>query len=153
MREVQRDEVDMATLDFDEETSEMVYGGASYYYIASPYTHEDPATMQARYEKVLDFTSWLIEQYRYHVFAPIVHSHPLCVHRKLRPEYNFWMSLDKIMITQSSGLFIFQIDGWEQSFGMAAEIEFAKDIHKPIYYSAAMWPLYDHRMPKDDYSI
>lgn len=151
--EVQRDEVDMASLDFDEETSEMTYGGPSYFYIASPYTHKDPFIMQARYYKAVDFTSWLIEQYRYHVFAPIVHSHPLCTHRQLRPEYNFWMELDKIMITQSDGLIVLEIDGWEQSVGIANEIQFAKELKKPVYTSREMWPQYNHEMPKDDYSI
>lgn len=154
MREVKIDEVDMETLDFEEETSEMTY--PSYFYIASPYTHYSANVMNARFEKAVDFTSWLIDQYRYHVFSPIVHSHPLCTYRQLRPEFDFWMELDKIMITQSQGLFILQISGWELSVGVAEEIKFATELKKPIYFSQVHWPLYNHEMPepfRDDYSI
>lgn len=116
----------------------------SYFYIASPYTHVDLQLMRRRYEKVVDFTSWLIEQYRYNVFSPIAHSHPLCQFRNLRPEYEFWAELDRIMIAPSAGLFVLQIDGWAESRGMAEEIKFATELKKPVFYSKSVWPHYDH---------
>lgn len=116
----------------------------SYYYIASPYTHRDPAVMQRRYEKAVDFTSWLIEKQEMLVFSPIVHSHPLCQHAKMRPEFDFWMNLDEVMIRPAEGLIVLQIDGWETSRGIKAELELAKLYKKPILSSRTLWSFYDH---------
>lgn len=116
----------------------------SYFYIASPYTHPNTLVMDQRFNKVVDFTSWLIDIYRYNVFSPIVHSHPLCRHRSLEPGFDYWAELDRLMIAPAAGLFVFEIEGWKQSKGVAEEIAFAEQIRKPIYFSTRVWPHYDH---------
>lgn len=118
-----------------------------YLYIASPYTHDDPVIRQRRYEKALDFTAWLAVTYRLWGFSPIVHSHNMDL--QLKPEYDhtFWLTWGKTMLIPSTGLMVFQIEGWEKSAGVDEEIALAREIGKPIYMSQMLWDtVYDHSL-------
>ena len=125
----------------------------SYFYIASPYSHIDTSVMADRYWKAVDFTSWVIEKYRMHVFSPIVHSHPLCVKRNLRPEAEYWMALDYAMLEPARGLIVFQIEGWDLSKGVKLEMEYQEARKRPVLFSKEMWPNYNHSMEVDDYVL
>lgn len=116
-----------------------------YLYIASPYTHDDPMIRQRRYEKALDFTAWLAVTYRMWCYSPIVHSHPMDMQLKPGYDHNFWMEWGKALLIPAKGLIVLQIPGWQDSAGVNLEIEWAREIGHPMYFSQNMWgALYDH---------
>lgn len=117
----------------------------SFLYIASPYTHDDPMIRQRRYEKALDFTSWLAVTYRLWGYSPIVHSHNMDMQGSSKFTHDFWLAWGLTMLRPSSGLVVFQIKGWEDSAGVDEEIELAMEIGKPVYMSQMLWGnVYDH---------
>lgn len=117
----------------------------SYFYIASPYTHPDMKVQDQRYEKVVDFTSYLISQFEMHVYSPIVHSHPLCKTRwELQSSFDFWLEMDRTMLVPAKGLIVLQVPGWKESVGVSMEIDMAVKFGKPILHSRAQFPEYEH---------
>jgi hypothetical protein len=115
----------------------------SYLYLASPYTHPNPLMRQFRYEAVRDFAAHLTLQ-RTWVFCPIMHSHDMCLNHKFPYEFEFWHDWNCSMVYQSSGVIVFQIEGWNTSRGLKAEIEYAQSIGRPVVYSKVTWPDYQH---------
>jgi len=73
-------------------------------------------------------------------FSPIAHSHGMSLFAsdKNKLSHDFWLTIDFKYIKLSRGLIVCKIKGWENSFGIAKEIEFAKSIHKSILYTEFM---------------
>lgn len=110
-----------------------------YYYLASPYS-KYPKGREAAFrevtEEIVRFTAQGI-----HVFGPITHSHPIHEMSKevgipVPGDWAFWCEVDRTMIRQSAGLIVLTMESWEESTGVTAEIEIAKQLGKPIYYHA-----------------
>ena len=106
-------------------------------YLASSYSHPDPAVRQARYEEVTRVAADIIVSSNGQTmpFAPITHSHPLFV---LRPEtgadFSKWQEFDEWMIRNCDELWVLTVDGWRESAGVQAEIRYANGIWKPVKY-------------------
>lgn len=116
-----------------------------YFYIASPYTHSNSFVRIGRYEKVLDFTVWLAKEFHIFGYSPIVHSHPMVLDHDMPVEINnFWQEWNETMIYASIGLVILQLNGWDKSKGIELEIQYAKELGKPVVFSREAWPQYDH---------
>lgn len=111
----------------------------SYWYIASPYTHPDPEVREARYQAAIRFTKFLLFEQQLFCFSPIIHTHPID-----QGNYTVWRSWNRAMIGKSEGIIVLMIPGWEESIGVAAEMEFCKDINLPVFMSATRWLKYDH---------
>lgn len=92
-------------------------------YLASPYSHDQPAVRQRRYELARDVTGRLI-QVGHVVFSPIVYSHQFA--ESHGTEFRAWSFFDLAMIDAASELIVLMIDGWELSKGVWAEVEHAK---------------------------
>lgn len=114
----------------------------SFMYLASPYTHHDPRVRHWRYEAVRDYAAHLIQN-RQWVYGAIVHTHDICLNHEMPHEFEFWQDLNHTMIVASTGMIVFQIDGWRQSRGILDEIEFCMKIGRPVIYSTH-WLRYDH---------
>jgi len=106
-----------------------------YWYIASPYSHEDPRVEEERFRLVQDFCAELVKR-DYHVFSPIAHWHPIAQRHNLPHEFEFWQNLDHTMIRASKGLIVLTLEGWHMSKGVLNEIQFANMIGKPIQFWA-----------------
>lgn len=89
-------------------------------YLASPYSHSDPAVMQQRFEQVCEATAGLLRA-GYMVYSPIVHSHPLTKYG-LPTDWAYWEQLDTQMIEMCGALVILMLDGWDESTGVTNEI-------------------------------
>lgn len=116
---------------------------AGYFYVASPYTDTDPKIRARRYEAVEKFAAFLCLQ-RVWAFVPIMHSHHMGLKHKLPYEFEFWNEWNQAMIRPSRGVIVFEIEGWDESRGIAAELEFAETLKLPIFHSKSEWPDYDH---------
>jgi nucleoside 2-deoxyribosyltransferase len=91
-------------------------------YLASPYSHPDPAVRQIRYEVACEAAAYLMRR-GLMVFSPIVHSHPIAQYG-LPKDYAFWRQYDEALMDACWGIVVLMIDGWRESKGVTAEIEY-----------------------------
>jgi hypothetical protein len=75
-----------------------------------------------------------LEENEAFVFSPIAHSHGMSLYasNKNKFSHDFWLTIDFKYIKLSRGLIVCKMKGWEDSFGISKEIEFAKTLQKPI---------------------
>ncbi len=106
---------------------------AGFWYLASPYTRY-PDGEDAAFEAVAEQAALLLGAGVF-VLSAITHSHPIY---RAKPDmggaWDTWAELDRRLIRVSTGMIVCMLDTWEQSRGIAAEIEFAKSIDKPVVY-------------------
>lgn len=103
------------------------------YYLASPYTHTDPAIKKLRAEAVTESAVDLLKHGVF-VFAPISYNEPWEKYN-LPGDWNFWSEFDKTFVSRCDGVIVLMLDGWDKSVGVTAEIDFAKNIGLPVYYA------------------
>jgi len=106
---------------------------AGYFYLASPYTHEDQTVMVRRYEWVRDVAAFLSRSGLY-CFSPIAHSHDMAIANRMPTNFEFWDDWNRCMIRGSCGIIVLKMQGWELSKGVKAEIAYAREISKPVLY-------------------
>jgi hypothetical protein len=105
-------------------------------YLASPYSHEDATVREARYRQACEFNGKCFEK-GLTVFSPIVSSHVLAVDYVKDPKalgFDFWRRYDLAVLRHCGAIWVLQIDGWQASKGIAAELEAAKAVDIPGYY-------------------
>lgn len=103
------------------------------YYLASPYSHSDPAVKKARAEAVTESAVELLHKGVF-VFAPISYNEPW-ERYNLPGDWNFWCDFDKTFVERcDGGIIVLQLDGWDKSVGVTAEIDYARSIGLPVYY-------------------
>jgi nucleoside 2-deoxyribosyltransferase len=101
-------------------------------YLASPYSHADPAVREARYQAACRATAALLKAGLV-VFSPIVHSHPL-VAFALPTGWDFWERIDRAYLARCDELVVLTLDGWRESTGVRAEIALARALGKPVRF-------------------
>lgn len=105
-------------------------------YLASPYTHSDPAVCDARYETVTAIAAKLVLQEKI-VFSPITMTHPF--DRILAKPGNtlgsaYWVDFDIAFMNVCSEIGVATIPGWEQSLGVRREIDYFEKQGKKLSY-------------------
>jgi nucleoside 2-deoxyribosyltransferase len=100
-------------------------------YLASPYSHPDPAVKHERFLAACRAAGSLIQQ-GVHVFSPIAHTHPIALACDLPGGWEFWAEYDRLMIAACDELHVLMLDGWRQSAGVQAEMLIAETLGKPI---------------------
>lgn len=93
-------------------------------YLASPYSHPDPAIRQARHDAVCRYAAKLM-RVGLVVFSPIAHSHAIAMIENLPVTWEFWRKQDEHMLDLASILLVLCLDGWQESVGVQAEIAYA----------------------------
>ena len=102
-------------------------------YIASPYTHADPAVMEQRFDAACRAAGELMRQ-GHVVFSPIAHTHPIAVRCELPRGWDFWERFDREFIRAAEKVVVLKLPGWEESNGVAAEIKLAEAAGIPVEY-------------------
>lgn len=102
-------------------------------YLATPYSHPEPAVMEQRFQDACRIAGLLMAQGEV-VFSPIAHTHPIAVQCTLPRGWDYWERFDRDFIAACSKVLVARMDGWEQSKGVAAEIAIAKELGKPVEY-------------------
>lgn len=92
-------------------------------YLASPYTHEDPAVMEERFCAVSRVAARLIRRGNV-VFSPISHSHSIAQYG-LPKDWMFWKRFDTAFIERCTEMRILRLPGWKESKGVAEEYDIA----------------------------
>lgn len=105
--------------------------GARVIYLASPYTHADPAVMQERFEQACRAAGALMNM-GHVTFSPIAHTHPIAQFCELPVEWEFWRRQDFELLDHASKLVVLMLPGWQESRGVAAERERAEYLRIPV---------------------
>lgn len=104
-------------------------------YLASPYSHANPAVKENRFDEVCRIAGRLMRD-GHCVFSPIAHSHSV----ELQFDgggvegHDFWLRQDFAILRHAEKLVVLKLYGWEESRGIAAEIDFATRIGIPVEY-------------------
>lgn len=106
-------------------------------YLASPYSHSDPAVRDARFALTRDYVAKCLSAGEV-IFSPIVYTHEMACRYSLPGDAKWWERFNNHMILSSRGIRILQIDGWGVSKGVRQEIELAKSLYLPMEFIP--WP-------------
>ena len=103
-------------------------------YLATPYSDDDPAVREARFLAVNKVAGILMRK-GFLVFSPISHTHPIALAGDLPKGWEFWSKYDFTFINDwADYVFVLQLDGWEESVGVTAEIKLAEELGKPVTF-------------------
>lgn len=96
-------------------------------YLASPYSHEDPAVRESRFHAACRKAAELMLAGDV-VFAPIAHSHPISEQMPMgkATDHELWMSQDLPILRRCDRLLVLMLPGWDQSRGVREEMEVAR---------------------------
>lgn len=106
---------------------------AGYTYLASPYSHPDPAVVQWRYEQAVLAAGRLMRRGAV-VFSPIAHSHVIAAAVSLPTTWEYWREIDTVFVRAAARLTVLQLDGWLNSRGVQDEIGIAVRYGVPVDY-------------------
>lgn len=101
-------------------------------YLASPYSHVDPAIRAQRFRDVCRAAVALIKTGQ-EVFSPIAYSHALVEHG-LPIDWSFWKQHDRHHLSHCDEVVVLMLDGWEASVGIREEVRIAEELNKPVRY-------------------
>lgn len=102
-------------------------------YIASPYSYY-PTGLDRAYSDICEICWWFNVAGISH-FSPIIYSHPLAaVWGVDRMNARFWLDFDTRMMGAADALIVVELDGWEDSAGVAEEIAYFEAAGKPVYH-------------------
>ena len=101
-------------------------------YLASPYS-KYPAGREAAYKEVCNEAANVMQS-GYAVFCPIAHSHSIEVEGMGGNvmDGDWWLEQDFAVLAKCDELWVYQMPGWKDSYGVSKEIEFAKAKGIPI---------------------
>jgi Domain of unknown function (DUF1937) len=107
-------------------------------YLASPYSHSDPAVREERFHAACRATADLVRAGEV-VFSPVVYSHPL-VRFGLPTGWGYWEWFDWEVLARCDQVALLTLDGWEASEGVRAEMAIAGELGIPVRYLAVVGP-------------
>lgn len=113
-----------------ENVSKTEIGG--FWYLATPCA-KYPGGTQKAFEDAAEQAGFLLKN-GINVFCPITHSHPIHPHVNPSDPHSFWLDLDRLFMQVAKGMIICKLIGWEESKGIAKEIDFFFKLKKPIVY-------------------
>jgi hypothetical protein len=102
------------------------------YYLASPYTHKNPVIKKQRADVATKAAVDLLKNGIF-CFAPIPYNAPW-ENYNLPGDWGFWEKFDKTFISRCDAVLVLTIDGWKESIGVQAEIEYAKENDIPVLF-------------------
>lgn len=92
-------------------------------YLATPYS-KFPGGITAAFEAACAIAGELLKQ-GVKVYSPIAHTHPIATYAEIDPlDHNIWLPFDEAMMVAADVIVVARLPGWEESRGVAHEIEF-----------------------------
>lgn len=106
----------------------------SFHFISSPYSGTDEEC-EERARITAEVCGKLLRR-DYHVISPAVHSHTITKAVSFTTEERRSLILDfgLSLLRKASGMIVLEIDGWEKSFGVQAEIALCQELSIPVKY-------------------
>lgn len=102
-------------------------------YLASPYSHPDPIVRDFRFRAARKYTYECLRR-GIHVYSPIAYTHQFAVDFDMNGPFAQWEKFDFDMIDRCDELVVLMLNGWDQSVGVKAEIEYARRKGKSVRY-------------------
>jgi nucleoside 2-deoxyribosyltransferase len=102
-------------------------------YLASPYSHPDPLIQELRFLRVCAKAADLIAQ-GVNIYSPIAHWHTVARLASAPISHKRFIEIDFDILNRCDGMIVFCLDGWEESKGCLAEIQYAIASAIPIEY-------------------
>ena len=102
-------------------------------YIGSPYSHQDPEVVEENYKKVSMLAAKRCSEGEV-AFSPITYGHTLLGFVPMPNDWEFWKSFCLTFLEHADELLVYKMEGWENSRGLAAEIEFAESREIKVTY-------------------
>jgi hypothetical protein len=102
-------------------------------YIASPYSHFDEEMRENNYRKVSEIASKMIAMGNVAI-SPIAYGHPLLQFTEMPGDWEFWKNFCLSILAKCDEMIVCKMKGWEESRGIAEEIQFAKENNIPVEY-------------------
>lgn len=103
-------------------------------YVAAPYTHTDPTVVRQRILTFAKVMSNLIAAGEHPVSPLMNHFLVDYVETDFPLTWEYWQEYSYSLLSVSKELHVITMDGWEESTGVAAEIEMANQLNLPIRY-------------------
>jgi Domain of unknown function (DUF1937) len=104
-------------------------------YLASPYTGYVGSRSEAYQLVCQKAAEIMMQNYHITVFCPIAHSHSIETESDMTPqEGNWWLDRDYPFLLDCDELWVYQMPGWEASYGVGKEVECATRNCIPIKY-------------------
>ena len=102
-------------------------------YIASPYNHELDSVRIQNYEKVSSLAAKLVAE-GHVALSPITYGHTLLEFHQMPYDWQFWSNFCISFLAKSDELWVYKIEGWDQSRGVEEEIQYALKNNITIKY-------------------
>lgn len=102
-------------------------------YLASPYSHPEYEVQIRRFIEAQEKTAELMHQ-GHVVFSPIAYSHQFHHDHGMPGDWEFWQRYDRAFIEWCDEVWIYMLDGWQESRGIQAEISIAGEMGKTVRY-------------------
>lgn len=112
---------------------ELKHSDDDIFYLACPYSHDDPAVCERRFKAVNRVAAQLIKQGLF-IYSPVSHGYILAKTGDLPTGWSFWESFDRAMLSKCKCLLVLMLDGWKESVGVQAEIKIAGELELHIEY-------------------
>ncbi len=104
-----------------------------FWYLATPYSGY-PNGIKAAFEEASRAAASLIER-GVRLYCPIAHTHPIAIYGNLDPkDHSIWLPADGPFMDAAMGLIVVQMETWELSKGIGAEIKRFREAAKPVLY-------------------
>lgn len=102
-------------------------------YLATTYTKYPPGIEQA-FKDACALCGTLLTRGLF-TYSPIAHTHPIAIHAGLDPmDHEIWLPFDRVRMDKADAILVAKMDGWQDSFGIAYEVDVFRSAGKPIYY-------------------
>lgn len=102
-------------------------------YLAVPYSHPSAAVRQTRFEQANRAAAKLMRA-GLHIFSPISHTHPIALAGDLPLGWEYWSAYDRAILEFCAKLIVLRLPGWEDSKGIAGEIQIANELGIPVEF-------------------
>jgi hypothetical protein len=102
-------------------------------YLAAPYSHSDPVTVEFRMKAFLKADAELTKQGKQTV-SPLYKHFMGIQDQQIGMDWRYWQNYSIELIRMCSELIVLTLPGWRTSAGVQAEIELAHQFGLPISY-------------------
>lgn len=102
-------------------------------FISSPFSHKDKTIENKRVEIV----NKVVAEYtalRLNVFSPITFGTTLLKYKEMPTDWEFWKNFCESFLEKCDELWVLKMEGWDESAGVSAEIQFAIENNITVRY-------------------
>lgn len=102
-------------------------------YLATPYSKYEGGNLELAFRDAAALAAQLMLA-GVKVYSPIAHTHPLAIYGNIDPlDHNIWLPFDEAMMKAAHVLIVAHMNGWQESRGIAHEIEYFERANKAIF--------------------